>query len=41
MFIQSKIIPESLFYFLLQEIDEIIRILLTTIKSSKENSQNF
>ncbi len=41
IFIQSKIIPETLFSSLLQEIDEIIRILVTTIKSSKENSRNF
>ena len=41
IFIQSKIIPESLFSSLLQEIDEIIRILVTTVKSSKENSRNF
>ncbi len=41
IFIQSEITPESLFSSLLQEIDETIRILVTTIKSSKENSRNF
>ena len=40
IFIQSEIIPRSLFSSLLQEIDEIIRILAKTVKSSKENSRN-
>ena len=38
IFIQSEIIPERLFTSLLQEIDEIIRILVKTIKSLKETS---
>ena len=41
VFIKSEIIPENLFSSLLQEIDEIIRILVKTIKSSKENYRNF
>ena len=41
IFIQSEIIPKRLFSSLLQEIDEIIRILVKTVKSSKENSRNF
>ena len=41
IFIQSEIIPKRLFSSLLQEIDEIIRILVKTVKSSKDNSRNF
>ena len=41
IFIQSEMISENLFSSLLQEIDEIIRILVKTVKSSKGNSRKF
>ncbi len=41
IFIASEIIPENLFSSLLQEIDEIIRILVKAIKTAKTNSQKF
>ncbi len=41
IFIESEIISRNLFSSLLQEIDEIIRILAKTVKTSKDNSQKF
>jgi len=41
IFIASEIIPEDLFLPLLSETDEIIRILASSIKTAKENSQAF
>ena len=41
IFIASEIIPEKLFSSLLQEIDEIIRILVKAIKTATSNSQKF